>query len=169
MLAKLSLLIMTNLFFLVPMVSGQERLLTFEQLQDSVVIKPKASMLLVHTDWCTYCALQKQQLAAGTLMHKDVYFGEFNAEQKDEVRFKGETYSFKPTGRNTGIHELVEHFSQGKRVSFPFWVILDHELHVLDTYTGYLRPEELEKIVEDVVRSMRKNNQDFNLSSTFLR
>lgn len=151
-------LFIISFFFLVPIVWGQERLLTVEQLQDSIAIQPKASMLLLHTDWCTYCALQKKQLTNGKLDLEGIYFAEFDAEQKEEVSFKEKTYHFKPTGKNIGMHELVEHFSQGKRVSFPLWVILDQELQVVDTYTGYLRPEELEKIAEDVVQSMRYEN-----------
>lgn len=147
MTTKFHVLIM-SLCFLVGIASGQEKLLTIEQLQDSAAVQPKATMLLVHTDWCTYCALQKKQLKDGTLAHEGVYFAEFNAEQNKDVSFKGEVYPFKPTGKGTGMHGLVEYFVQGKHVSFPLWVILDKELNVLDSYTGYLRPEELERIVE---------------------
>lgn len=134
-------------FCLAQITFGQDGNLNVSQLQDSIKTQPKPAMLLIHTDWCTYCAMQKQQLGDRSGQNR-VYLAEFNAEQKEEVAFKGQIYKFKPTGRNTGTHELVKQLVGNKKISYPLWVILDEQLNVLDTYSGYLRPEEFDKIIE---------------------
>lgn len=136
-------------FHLAQTVFGQGGILNINALQDSIKASPKPAMLLIHTDWCTYCALQKRQLEKRGIP-TSVYIGEFNAEHKGDVVFKDKIYSFKPTGRNAGLHELVLHLLGDKKVSYPIWIILDNNLNPLAHYTGYLRPDELDGIIKSL-------------------
>lgn len=145
--SKLIIAVLFIFFCLAQNTLGQDRNLTISQLQDSVKSQPKPTMLLIHTDWCTYCAMQKQQLKSNNEL-ESVYLAEFNAEQKEDVHFNGELYRFKPTGRNIGTHELVKQLVGDKKISYPLWIILDKQLNVVDSYAGYLRPEEFNGIVQ---------------------
>ena len=41
-------------------------------------------------------------------INQNFYFIRFTAEEKQDINFTGKTFHSKPTGTNTGIHELAE-------------------------------------------------------------
>lgn len=127
--------------------SREAVLLDLAQLQDSVRMHPKPVLLLFHTDWCVYCALQKEQLDS-SLTSGNVYFAEFDAGQREEVFFNGKRFAYRATGKNTGVHGLVVEMAGQIPIEFPLWVLLSPDLEVVDTYAGYLRPEELRGLVD---------------------
>ena len=43
-----------------------------------------------------------------TLLNEQFYFVKLNGETKDEIRFRNRTFSFKPSGASSGVHELAE-------------------------------------------------------------
>jgi hypothetical protein len=40
-------------------------------------------------------------------LNENFYFISFDAETKQDITFNNHTFRFKPTGTNTGIHELA--------------------------------------------------------------
>lgn len=107
-------------------------------------VDPRFSMVLVSTDWCSYCLIQDRIVRK--LSSKDslsYHIFKLNAEFKEPLIFKGDTYHFRPNGAKSGIHELARLLHGPGSINFPFWVILDKDLNVIDRYNGVLKEKQL--------------------------
>jgi len=110
-------------------------------------------LILVSTEWCRYCQMQKNQLRK----NKDFqakknlfYFVEFDAESKEMIRFRGEEYRYRPTGASSGIHTLALALNGSEHIAFPTWVLLDRNYQVLFRYNGVLSPKQLKELLQDI-------------------
>lgn len=121
-------------------------------LADSMKTQAKPVLILLSTDWCRYCKVQKKQLEKNQDFQdakNTLYFVEFNAETKESIQFNEKVYHFKRSGLSTGIHELAIELSDNKKgISYPLWNILDKDYRVLLRRDGLLAPDELRKIIE---------------------
>src|SRR5690606_20561540 len=121
-----------------------------EVLADSMKLNPKPMMILVSTDWCKYCQLQKSQLLRNKAFidAKDVvYYSEFDAETKEDILFNGEVYQYTNSGVARGIHELVIALADKKeRLSYPLWIVLDKNYNILLCRHGLIEPHEIKDI-----------------------
>ncbi len=53
----------------------------------------------------------------------------------------GNTYSYLPSGKDHGIHELVKEVATiNEQVSYPSISVLDNELSIVYQRTGYISP-----------------------------
>lgn len=124
---------------------------SFASLSDSLQKHKKPILINVYTDWCTYCKMQhrgiKKSKALNTLLSSEFYYLNLNAEEKETLDFNHKSYRFKPSGTNTGIHELVTELGKGGEVSYPMWFILDSTYQMKYSFSGYLKPEELNKLL----------------------
>ena len=103
---------------------------SFEQLAGLQKTQNRFVVVFIHTDWCKYCQAMKnttfkdKEIAA--LLNQNFWFVDFNAEEKSDINFNGKTYRFRPTGNNTGIHELVEKLTiPDGNTSYPILCILN--------------------------------------------
>lgn len=119
----------------------------------------KPILVLLSTDWCQYCQMQKNQIRK----NKDFaakanlfYYVEFNAESKENVWFQGKAYTFKPTGVNTGTHALARALNGPGTLAFPTWILLDRNYQVLFRHGGVLTPDQLKELLE-VVSNLSKS------------
>ena len=77
--------------------------LSFEQLEDSLAVKPKKVFIDFYADWCAYCkkmdkvAFRDPKLLA--LLDAEYYAVKMNAESRDTVVFGGESYSNREEGK----------------------------------------------------------------------
>ncbi|WP_205510123.1 thioredoxin family protein [Longitalea arenae] len=132
---------------------GQEAMLPIEQLDSSMRLSPKPVLVLLTTDWCKYCHLQKAQLKKNRdfqTASQSFYYTEFNAEEKAPLAFHGQTYTYKATGISTGLHELALALAGDKSVSFPAWVLLNKDYQVLYRYNGVLSPQQLKALLNAI-------------------
>jgi len=113
----------------------------------------KPILILLSTDWCQYCQMQKNQVQK----HKDFalkanlfYYVEFNAESKDNVLLQGQHYTFKPTGKNTGTNELARALNGPGTLAFPTWVLLDKNYQTLFHHGGVLNPQQLAELLHAI-------------------
>ncbi|WP_084163878.1 thioredoxin family protein [Olivibacter sitiensis] len=116
--------------------------LPIEMLADSMNQKPKAILVLVATDWCSYCQLQKARMAKSKELRdvsQYVYYVELSAEAKDTIVFDGQPYSYLNNGPSSGIHELAVHLAEEHgRVAYPTLVLLDNNYQVVFRFQGLL-------------------------------
>ncbi|MEK7254545.1 MAG: DUF255 domain-containing protein [Bacteroidota bacterium] len=123
--------------------------LTWEQALEKQQTQKRKIMVDVYTDWCGWCkrmdaaTFQKEEIAK--YVNEHYYAVKFNAEQKDDIEFKGKTYKFVKQGMR-GYHELAAEITRG-RLSYPTVVFLDENLEVIQPIPGYKEPLEFEQII----------------------
>lgn len=131
---------------------------SFEQIDKLQQTQQKPMVVFVHTDWCRYCQTMKnttfQNEEVVQLLNENFWFADLYAEEKNDIYFKGHTFSFKPTGRNTGIHELaIQLGSQNGKINFPALCILNEDYEIIFLYDGFLSSKEMIKILNQVLKS----------------
>lgn len=121
-------------------------------IEDAIALNektPKQFLIDVYTDWCGYCkkmdreTYDNKKIAA--YINEKFYAVKFNAEQKKDVQFKGETFKFVKNGRS-GYHEFAAGILRGK-MSYPTTVFLKKDVSMLQTVPGFLEPAFMEKIL----------------------
>lgn len=140
-----------GIFFSVVMaplpIKGQVRTTPIGELADSLRLYPKPALILLSTDWCKFCQMQKAQLRKNRDFAKlldSYYYVEFDAESTEDIQFNGQTYHHRNTGIKTGTHDLAVALGQtDKGLSYPTWVLMDAEFNIVFRYGGTLRPKEL--------------------------
>ena len=100
---------------------------------------PKKIFIDVYTDWCGWCkrmdasTFSNPKVAA--YMNEHFYNVKFNAEQKEEIEYKGHKLKFLNRGRR-GVHELAVSLLDG-RLGYPSYVYLDEEQQRISISPGY--------------------------------
>ncbi|MCB0371976.1 MAG: DUF255 domain-containing protein [Muricauda sp.] len=101
--------------------------------------KPKKMFIDVYTDWCGWCKKMDKETfqnpEVSKYMQENFYMVKLDAEGKDPIEYKGNTFKFVPSGRR-GYHELAAALLQGK-MSYPTVVFLDEEMNMLSPVPGY--------------------------------
>ncbi|MEM7381678.1 MAG: thioredoxin fold domain-containing protein, partial [Bacteroidota bacterium] len=129
--------------------------ISFEQLEDSLSVKPKKVFIDFYADWCAYCkkmekAAFKDSKVLSTLK-RDYYAIKLNAETTDTITFGGGTYTNKELGKKRNpTHEIPLLLASRKNYPFslPAIVILNEKFEVTDRYFEYLSPKQLKKVLE---------------------
>lgn len=130
---------------------AQLSFLPIERVDSVMAIQPKPLLILLSTDWCQYCQLQKHQLAKNeefkskrTLFH----YVEFDAEHNKPVRFNAHMYNYKPRGSRTGIHDLALTLNGSGAIAFPTWVLLDPDYQVIFRHNGVLSATQIRELIK---------------------
>jgi thioredoxin-related protein len=138
------------LFFLLTLQQGYAQLKTyqFEQLDSLQKKETRPVAIFIHTDWCRYCAAMQNT----TLQNKEVisnlnarfYFIKLNAEEKRNITMLGSTFKYKPTGNNTGIHELAEQLARvNEKVSYPTLCFLNSKYEITFQHSQVMHAADL--------------------------
>lgn len=134
--------------------------LSFEQLEDSLAVKPKKVFINFYADWCAYC--KKMDEAAYkdprviSILNTDYYAVKMNAEAANDISFDGQLFSNKQFGKKRNpVHEIALLLAsrEGIPFSLPAIVILDESFTVTKRYFEYLSPKKMQ-IVLDVKSSL---------------
>ncbi len=129
---------------------AQANSLPASRLDSSMQASARPVLMLLSTDWCRYCRMQKYQLLRNKNFSEQenlFYYVEFNAESKEEVIFQGRRYGYKATGISTGIHELAMAVNGSETISFPTWILLDKNSRVIFRYNGVLEPGQMKSLL----------------------
>ncbi len=122
---------------------AQLKVYSFEEVVSLSKENPKPIMVFVHTSWCKYCKMMEQttfkNMEVIQELNANYYFVSLDAESKKEIWFNQHLFRFKPTGTNTGIHELATALgSIDGIVSYPTLSILDTELTIVFQKSSYM-------------------------------
>lgn len=127
---------------------------SFEQLDSLQRQEARPVVVFLNTDWCRYCRKMEhvtfQDEWIATTLNEHCYFVSQNAMQKEAINYKGKTFRYKPTGVNTGVHELAEALTMTNKVAkltFPTTVILDPSDDRLFLQDGYLDKRKMRAVL----------------------
>lgn len=118
-----------------------------------VLNEPKQLIMVdMYTEWCGWCkrmdATTFKDSAVVEYLNEHFHTVKFDAEQKEEIVFKGHVYKYVNEGRR-GYHELAAALLNGK-MSYPTTVFLDEELGVVTRVPGYKSARDFETIAHFV-------------------
>jgi thioredoxin-related protein len=116
---------------------------TFEETEKLLQQKPKPILVFLYTDWCKICHGMKKTTFKNKkviqLLNEKFYFIMLNGEEKRDITFFGRTFNYKPSGANTGIHELAKELaSLDGNVSYPTTIILNSNLEINLQISDYI-------------------------------
>ena len=114
---------------------------TFEEVEEIHQQIPKPILVFLYTDWCKICFGMKKTTFKNQevikLLNNNFYFVKLNAEEKQDITFLGKIFTYKPTGTNTGMHELaVELGTIKKTIIYPTTIILNTVFEIDAQLTG---------------------------------
>jgi thioredoxin-related protein len=134
---------------------SQVKAVQFEQLDSLQAIEKKPVVVFLHTFWCKYCGTMKNS----TLKNREVisvindkfYFVSLDIEEKKPIYFQSHTFHYKPTGVNTGVHELAEQLGTiNGSIAYPGLCILNAANEIIYQKEGYISAKELLVILNKV-------------------
>ena len=125
---------------------------TFSEVEKIHQQKSKPVVIFITTDWCKICFGMKQKTIKNDeiiqLLNKKFYFIKLNGEEKKDITFLGKTFVYKPTGTNTGVHELANELASTKgKIVYPTTVILNSSFEINTQLIGYYKSKKMMKIL----------------------
>ena len=121
---------------------AQLKTYTFSEAEKLEQQNPKPIFVFIHTSWCKYCKMMENSTFKNPevvqLLNENFYFVSLDAEQKNPILFKNNTFRFQPKGQNTGVHELAEELGTvDGAMTYPTFSILDKNNTILLQISDY--------------------------------
>lgn len=117
-------------------------------LENAMLVNKSAKkkvLVDVYTSWCGWCKVMDKKTFTNPevveYLNENFVLVKFNAEVKEPVEFKGETFEFKKMGRR-GANGLAIKMLDG-RLAYPSLVYLDSDFNKIRTSPGYKTPDKL--------------------------
>ena len=135
--------------------------LTWEQAIERNKTVPKKLFVDVYTDWCGWC----KKMDAGTFknpevvkyMSKNYYSIKLDAERKEDLIFKGDTFRFVANGRR-GYHQFAATLLDNK-MSYPSFVALDEKIQRITVLPGYMEAPQILPILNYIEQEKYLNTK----------
>lgn len=120
--------------------------MTWEQVEEAQKTKPKKVFVDVYTDWCGWCKKMDKTTFENPvivgMLNKDYYCIKFNAESRNPITLKGQTFE------NKGRYHDIAIAYMGQNMGFPTSMYLDENMKPLtQPIASYLDPKQLEQIL----------------------
>lgn len=150
-LSHIRALLLISVLFVTDTSLSQIKPISIAHVDSLLTNEPKPVLILLSTDWCQYCQMQKQQVRKNKKFKEKsnlFYYVEFDAESKQTIRFQEKDYVYKPTGANIGTHELALALNGPHKLAYPTWILLDKDYQVLFRHGGVLPPAQLEELLD---------------------
>ena len=114
--------------------------LSWEEAMERQEIEPKKIIVDVYTSWCGYCKkMDKNTFTDETVISSiqdGFYAVKFNAEQREDIEFSGNTFKFLQDAGRRGVHELAVALLDS-RMGYPSFVYFDEEMARIMISPGY--------------------------------
>lgn len=141
----------TALFITAPAMA-QLRSYQFEELDSLQQIEKRVVVVFIHADWCRYCQAMKQTTFKNNsiinLLNKKFYFISLDAEERRSIRFNQQVFQYKPSGINTGTHELARQLGTvNNKLDYPTLCILNPDNEIMLQYPQFILAKALKTIL----------------------
>ncbi len=130
--------------------------LTFEQLEDSLALKPKKVFIDFYADWCVYCKKMDEAAYKNVevikILNTEYYAVKMNAESRDTIIFDEQTYKNTAYGKKRNpVHEipLLLASREGIPFSLPAIVVFDKNFQITQRYFEYISPKKMLKVLNE--------------------
>ena len=129
------------------------KVFTFSEVEKIQRKNPKPIIVFITTDWCKICHGMKST----TLKDRDIiqilndkfYFIKLNGEEKEDITFLEKTFVYKPTGTNTGLHELANQLGfMGNVITYPTTTFLNSNFEIDLQLTGFYNSKRMKQILD---------------------
>lgn len=133
----------------------QVQWLSFEQLEDSLAVRPKKVIIDLYADWCSYCKKMDKVGFKNSEVVKQLsenyYAVRFNAESRDTISFGGQQFvNAEASKKRKANHQIA--LALGSRENYPFSlpvvVVLDENFQVVSRHFQYLSPKKMLEVFE---------------------
>jgi len=133
---------------------------------------PKKIFIDVFTEWCGYCKKMDKETFSDPVianyLNENFYPVKFDAEQKEDIEFKGQTYRNTNPDQKRSSHELAQALLNGK-MSYPSYAFLNEEALLITVVPGYIPAPNFEPIIhyfgEDAFNKMEWEEFSKNFKS----
>jgi len=114
--------------------------ISFEEAVARTKENPKMILVDLYTDWCGWC----KKMDASTFKNADVvsymkenyYSIKLDAERKEDLIFRGDTFKFVQNGRR-GYNQFAVALLDSK-MSFPSFVALNEKVQIITVLPGFM-------------------------------
>lgn len=132
---------------------GQIKTHTFQEVETLNKTTPKPTLVFVHTSWCKYCKMMENSTFKNQevmqLLNDSFYFVSLDAEEQSDITFLNHTFQFKPSGKNTGVHELATELATiNNKITYPTIVVLASDYSILFQKHSFTNAKELTAILQ---------------------
>ncbi|MBE8727582.1 thioredoxin family protein [Flavobacterium hungaricum] len=126
---------------------------SFEEVDSLQQTQKRKMIVFIHTDWCQFC----QRMKAATFRDKEIieklnsnfYFVDLNAEEKQDITFQNQTFKFKPSGNNVGVHELALQLGTiNNQITYPVLCVMNEKKEIIFQYNSYLSPKDFKLLLK---------------------
>jgi thioredoxin-related protein len=132
-----------------PVAEGEVKWMTFEQAVEKSKTEKRKIFIDVYTDWCGWCKVMDKNTfndpKIASILNEHFYPVKFNAEQREDIVFQGNTFKFIESG-NSGYHQLAAALLNNQ-MSYPTVVFLDENFALITPLAGYQKAPEFHKVV----------------------
>lgn len=132
--------------------TNEVKWLTFEEATALHKKEPRKLIIDLYTDWCGWCKVMDKNTYSNPVIasyiNENFYAIKFNAEQKEPVEFNGHTFEFLPDAGRKGTHSIAYAVTGNNLSGYPMTVFMDEELRIIQPISGYLKPNQMEPILE---------------------
>ncbi|HEY1060384.1 MAG TPA: thioredoxin fold domain-containing protein [Daejeonella sp.] len=133
--------------------SGQNRIVKFEEIKTLQEKAPKPLVVLIMTGWCKYCHAMKNTMTkdnkVAVLLSEKFYTVFLDAEDKNDIFFAGRVFKNK-----AGLHELARELGTIKgQISYPSIAVLNVKNEIIYQHDGFLSPRIMLSILEKVAEN----------------
>lgn len=129
---------------------------TIENVNKLFKNNPKPILIEFTTDWCGYCLIQDKQLERNSKLNEWInqhyYYLKIDGESLDKIEFLGNNYPSNSTNKQKNTHSLVYALLPEKEtLSYPYWVILNKNQMIDFNYSGYIKPKNLQQLLNQYI------------------
>ena len=142
----IGLLTVTNSLF------SQSAEVKWYTLEEAITLsekEPRKLFLDVMTVWCGWCKKMDREVFSQDdivdILNSQYYAVRLDAQQKEDIEFKGETFKYEMYGQK-GFNQFAVELLRGK-MGFPSLVFLDKDFNLIQSLEGYHKADRLKLVL----------------------